>query len=379
MDHHDIFSFIILLGVIQGVFLSFFFLWRKSDNQQSTVFLGLILLFFALLNFDFWSGYTLTTLRYPHLLDISVPFSLAMGPLTYHYTRNYLLVRKDKYLFLHYLPALFCMVYFLFFYLQDADFKYNIFIRSRGLDLPLRMDQVLFSPDPLRIRNLTGIFLTIQLITYLIASVRVYYLFVSGREEAAKNISSQGIRWLRNTLIASFVIIVVATVIQLFFAGGRVEYVLATCFTLFIYFTSFQLIRNSDFYKQGLIREKYVKSSLNSELKDNYVKKIDEYMTVDKPYLDNLFSLKTFARAVGASPNHLSQILNEHFGMSFFEFIAGFRIREAKSILTNPENADMKIEQVAYKVGYNSKAAFNKAFKINTGQTPQVFRKSSNP
>jgi len=271
------------------------------------------------------------------------------------------------------------MVYFLFFYLQDADFKYNIFIRSRGLDLPLRMDQVLFSPDPLRIRNLTGIFLTIQLITYLIASVRVYYLFVSGREEAAKNISSQGIRWLRNTLIASFVIIVVATVIQLFFAGGRVEYVLATCFTLFIYFTSFQLIRNSDFYKQGLIREKYVKSSLNSELKDNYVKKIDEYMTVDKPYLDNLFSLKTFARAVGASPNHLSQILNEHFGMSFFEFIAGFRIREAKSILTNPENADMKIEQVAYKVGYNSKAAFNKAFKINTGQTPQVFRKSSNP
>jgi len=82
VDHHDIFSFIILLGVIQGVFLSFFFLWRKTDNQQSTVFLGLILLFFALLNFDFWSGYTLTTLRYPHLLDISVPFSLAMGPLT---------------------------------------------------------------------------------------------------------------------------------------------------------------------------------------------------------------------------------------------------------------------------------------------------------
>jgi AraC-like DNA-binding protein len=376
MVHHDIFSFVILLGVIQGVFLSFFFLWRKSGNQRSNVFLGFILLFFALLNFDFWSGYTLTTLRYPHLLDISVPFTLTMGPLIYQYTRHYLLIKRDKHLMLHYMPALCCVVYSLFFYLQGASFKYNVFIQSRSLDFPLKMVSLQFSPDPWRIRNYIGIFVSVQLIVYLILSFHVYYLFKKGKAEAAKNIALQGIHWLRNTLISAFIIIIVATIIQLFYPGGRVEYILAVCFTLFIYFTSLQLIRNSDFFKQGHIHEKYIKSSLNNAMTEDLVKRIDAFIIHDKPFLNNLFSLKSFSRSIEASPNHLSQVLNEHYGLTFFEFVASYRIGEAKHILGDPKNADMKIEQIAYKVGYNSKAAFNKAFKIDTGQTPQEYKKS---
>jgi AraC-like DNA-binding protein len=376
MYRHDIFSFIILLGVIQGVFLSFFFLRQKHGNRLSSIFLGLILFFFAFLNFDFWSGYTLVTLRFPHLLDISVPFSLAMGPFIYHYTRYFLFSGKEKYFFMHYLPAVFFIFYSLCFYLQPAAFKYNVFVQSRGLSFPMQPVALHFSADPWHIRAFTGVFLTCQLIIYLLLSTRLYYLFKSGKEGARK-IATEGIFWLRNTLIATSVIITIAAVIQVYFAGGRVEYILATSFTLFIYFTSYQVLRNSEFYKQGILKEKYSKSSLNEMLRDDLVKKIDLLMNNEKPYLDNLFSLKSFARAVSASPNHVSQILNEFYGESFFEYISRFRIKEAQLLLSDQKNRDIKIEQVADQVGYNSKAAFNKAFKRITGQTPLSFKRSA--
>jgi AraC-like DNA-binding protein len=37
----------------------------------------------------------------------------------------------------------------------------------------------------------------------------------------------------------------------------------------------------------------------------------------------------------------------------------------------------MTIEEIAEQVGYNSKSAFNKAFKNHTGQTPSEYRKNN--
>jgi AraC-like DNA-binding protein len=55
--------------------------------------------------------------------------------------------------------------------------------------------------------------------------------------------------------------------------------------------------------------------------------------------------------------------------------IAGYRIEEAKKLVLS-ENHDITIEELAEKVGYNSKSAFNKAFKKHTGQTPSQFKES---
>jgi YesN/AraC family two-component response regulator len=56
---------------------------------------------------------------------------------------------------------------------------------------------------------------------------------------------------------------------------------------------------------------------------------------------------------------------------SFFELLAKYRITAAKELLLGDETGNLTIEEVAEKVGCNSKSAF----KTQTGKTPLEFRK----
>jgi len=95
-------------------------------------------------------------------------------------------------------------------------------------------------------------------------------------------------------------------------------------------------------------------------------------------FSDNLASLSELAKKIGESPHHVSQVINEKLNESFFELLASYRVEEAKRILSDNKNDNMTIEEVSEIVGYNSKTAFNNAFKKLTGKTPSEFRKSIN-
>ena len=56
----------------------------------------------------------------------------------------------------------------------------------------------------------------------------------------------------------------------------------------------------------------------------------------------------------------------------FFEMVAEYRVSEAKSLLRDHPN--IKVEEIAEQVGYNSKSSFNTAFKKLTGTTPSEFQ-----
>jgi AraC-like DNA-binding protein len=73
----------------------------------------------------------------------------------------------------------------------------------------------------------------------------------------------------------------------------------------------------------------------------------------------------------------LSQILNEELKQSFFDFLGGYRIREAQRLLADEGKAYIKIEEIGQMVGYNSKSAFNTAFRKITGSTPSEYRKKN--
>jgi AraC-like DNA-binding protein len=377
LPHNNLISIIIILGVIQGIFLSFIFLWSNNKNPSSNKYLGIIIILFALHNFDFWASYSLFTLKSPFLLDLAVPFSFAMGPLFYHYICRSLKNSPDKYLLLHYIPFVFFFAYSFFFILQPNDFKYNVFVSSRNLDLPLREVILQHSFDPLNIRNRIGLFNSLQLCIYLILSYFVFIKHLKIRKVTFFKPDEPVLKWLRNSLLAITCIVVTAVIIQLVFAGGRVEFLLATFFTAFIYYLSFNLIRGSELLNQTLFPDKYIKSSLNEKMKNDYKEKIEQLMTGEKLFLDNLFSLKRLSRKTGIPPNQLSQVLNETFHQSFFEFTRNYRIREAQNLLSSAANSEINIEEIAHMVGYNSKSAFNRAFLSITGQTPLSFKKKS--
>jgi len=62
--------------------------------------------------------------------------------------------------------------------------------------------------------------------------------------------------------------------------------------------------------------------------------------------------------------------------MNFFELLADYRVQEAKKILLADKEKKTTIEDLADQVGYNSKSAFNNAFKKITGNTPSEFHES---
>ena len=95
-------------------------------------------------------------------------------------------------------------------------------------------------------------------------------------------------------------------------------------------------------------------------------------------YLRDDASLGTLAETLKVTTHHLSQVLNESMNISFQDLIARYRIRHACRILRDEANDQLKIEGVAAKVGYNSKSAFNTAFKRRTGLTPTEYRETKN-
>jgi len=55
--------------------------------------------------------------------------------------------------------------------------------------------------------------------------------------------------------------------------------------------------------------------------------------------------------------------------------VNGYRIDEAKKLLSDPAHNSEKIISVLYDCGFNSKSVFNTVFKKNTGLTPSEFRR----
>ena len=79
---------------------------------------------------------------------------------------------------------------------------------------------------------------------------------------------------------------------------------------------------------------------------------------------------------MSSTRHNISQVINEHFGVSFFHFVNKYRIEEALRILSTDTSSNLNIIDVAYDVGFNNKVTFNKAFKIETSLTPTNYIKS---
>ena len=370
----DIFSIIIFLGFVQGLFLSVLLL---SKPDRSHKLLGLVLLVISVQIFDFFSAYSLISLRYPHMIDISVPLALITGPLIWSLYVHISTGRHPRLFILHLIaPAVFTFN-LLFYYTRSADFKYNSFVIARGLDLPLKHISDVTISDPLGLRVLGDELIAFSLCIYsaLVMTELIKLLNLSNKN--FWKVNDDSLRWLRNfgllfCAAAGFVLFNLV-----FRRNPASEYLIATGLTIIIYYTSYHFIQNSFLIKKSFSVSKYEKSSLTDELKEVIRKRLTDHMENEKPYLSNMFSLKKLSNNISSSPNHVSQVINEVFNKSYFEYVASYRISEAMKYLSDPENINCNIDEVSFMVGYNSKAAFNKSFKKITGKTPLHFKKAN--
>lgn len=122
-------------------------------------------------------------------------------------------------------------------------------------------------------------------------------------------------------------------------------------------------------------RRKYAKSGLSDAQILHYKQRLQSSMREHKMFLQPDLTLPRLAKAVGCSVNHLSQVINSGFGMSFFDYVNQYRVQHAMTLLGEDNPQSNVILNIAFAVGFNSNSAFYTSFKKRVGQTPAQYRK----
>jgi AraC-like DNA-binding protein len=133
-------------------------------------------------------------------------------------------------------------------------------------------------------------------------------------------------------------------------------------------------LKNSSLFEANETRIKYSKSQLMKDEKEIMLEKLKEFMVREKYYLTPSITVQDLAEKLNEQPRYISQVINEILGQNFIDFLNSYRIKEAKKMLVDPKYSGYSIIGILYEAGFNSKTAFNRAFKEQTGYTPKEFK-----
>lgn len=119
--------------------------------------------------------------------------------------------------------------------------------------------------------------------------------------------------------------------------------------------------------KDGIrkIEEEYSMDSIKA-----LIIKAQQY--VDKNYASPDLRIKEVAEEVGLSANYFSTMFSRYSGDTFSNYLIDKRMKKAKQLMIS---TDMKIYEIAEKVGYENASYFSAAFKKYTGISVSQYRK----
>jgi AraC-like DNA-binding protein len=106
-------------------------------------------------------------------------------------------------------------------------------------------------------------------------------------------------------------------------------------------------------------------------------KEIEAHMQQHSTYTDKNISLASLAATLGITPHTLSLLLNNHYHLSFADYINTLRINCIKERIAGSGNLkNYTIEAMANEVGFSSRSAFYSAFKKLVGLSPLQYIQS---
>ena len=148
-----------------------------------------------------------------------------------------------------------------------------------------------------------------------------------------------------------------------------VRLVLTSAVMMVVFGLALQALRRPAVYISTLKR--YATSGVGDETLANWAQRLHAEMDGQSVYLQNDLSLQQLAARIRIKPHHLSQVLNQHIGQNFYDFINRARIRHACELLAQ---TDQTVLDIALASGYNNKVSFYNAFKQFIGKTPRAYR-----
>ncbi len=367
-----IFETICLFGTIQALFL-FFVLLVKKNNRIANRYLALIMFFTALDMLELYLGSRgLIGPARPYQLSI-IPYSFIFGPSMFLYIALLtarINISSKKYLLL-YVPFITALgVNIILFYTFNTPQIPEIIIYANIL--------------------INGGGLFFEAILYILSLV-ILQKYIGRLKDYFSDIDTMKLSLFRVVLV-----VLILTVILIFLPYTRENHIrqnlelydviailsgLGLLFGIaFIailqpeIFNRIHIIENTIPNDRMVSQPKYEKLRLPAFKEEYYVKKLQEFMIKEKPYLREELTLQDLSDELSLSTHHLSMILNIHFKQNFYNFINSYRVDEVKQKLINADYNDQNILTIAYNSGFNSKSTFNTMFKKFTGKTPKEYR-----
>lgn len=382
--HLNLFALIILLGVAQGLFLGVFFLTGSGRELASNRCLGWLMLGVSAIIGEIFLAYSNYQFQVLALVDFSEPVNFVMGPLFFLFVFSRIHHRLPNRWGWHLLPFGLWLINAVSWLYQPVEFKYNNYLEAWHPELPFITEPAYYLPEDFTggLRDYVSELTLLSCLLYNVSSL----LVIRRAYRRAGHVSPGRLDQLRNLTWLFMVLPLLILLIKPQFHKDLGDYLLACYLTLMIYIMSLLVMTGSRFFAEEPAlqstladvpaepRKKYEKSSLSEEVEEAVLQKLTRLMTTEKPYLQPDLSLPKLAALLNTTPHHLSQLLNDRLAQSFFDLLATYRIREAQQLLQAPATVNLKIDEIAERVGYNSTSAFHTAFKRLTGQTPAQFR-----
>ncbi len=372
-------SNILIIGVFEGLFLAMLLITKKKRTISDRI-LALFFIVFALsTGLSYLETYNRNNgFPYPVFILTAAPFLLLHGPVLWLYIKSHtdqFFKFKAVYL-LNLIPFAAMLIHHAvaFYTLSDVEKIHLVQTESFKQNISYLIFVMAIAISPV-----IYFYLGIKQIDRYKLKIEGYFSQEKGKD----------LKWLK-VIIGSWLILY--CIINSFFIAdlfipvasfGTMQFFSFVAGAIYVVFIGFFGLKQENVFLTQPIQidlEKVVRNQLRdnyekivSVSEDKFVQELIGYMNDQKPYLEPELTIKMLSDRLNVSSEYFSEVINNNLNKNFFDFINYYRIEEFKTRCREERYRNLTILGIAFDCGFNSKAAFYRAFNKNVGMSPSAY------
>ncbi len=357
------FEIISIVGIAQGFFLSGLLIFKKKNKTANYLLSTLVALVSLILSYNLFVRTGLLAEEYSLLVFVNTVVFLFPA--------------------LHILYALFLLAPAQRFTIRHL-FHFIPFVSINLLCIPIYLKNetalsVFNTISNLNINNLASSIYSIVVMIFVLQLLKKHTQKIKMSFSSIEKINLNWLKIITSVIIVFDVLFILLLYIPQFFNFDPTipNLILIFLMVLLIFITAIFGFRQPEIFQTFIPPSepvKYKTSGLSETKALEIEDKLVEFLNKEKPYLNENLNIDELSGNLNITPAYLSQVLNERLGVNFYTLINSYRIEEAKRLIASSEYSNIKLEAIAYEVGFKSKSTFNAAFKKITDMTPSQFR-----